>query len=73
MVSYQRARRATKRRIEENALETLFEGMVNLDIEPKNLWERFMKKNKQTLKTNKKARQDLGKSAFGIIKDYLRI
>ena len=73
MASYQRARRATKRRLEENALETLVEGMMNFDIEPKNLWKRFMKKNRQTLKTNKKARRDLGKSAFGIIKDYLRI
>ena len=71
MVSYRRARRDTRRRIEENALETLIEGFKEFDFTPESLYSRFKEKNKNTLKTNKKAQKDLGKSIFGIVKDFL--
>ena len=71
MVSYRRARRGTRRRIEENALETLIEGFKEFDFTPESLYNRFKEKNKNTLKTNKKAKKDLGKSIFGIVKDFL--
>jgi len=71
MVSYRRARRDTRRRIEENALETLIEGFKEFDFTPESLYNRFKEKNKNTLKTNKKAQKDLGKSIFGIVKDFL--
>jgi len=71
MVSYRRARRDTRRRIEENALETLIEGFKEFDFTPESLYNRFKEKNKNTLKTNKKAQKDLDKSIFGIVKDFL--
>ena len=72
MVSHSRARRNTKRRIEENALRALHGGIMELDITPESLFKRFNEKNKHTFKTSKKAQQDLGKSIFGIVKDFVK-
>ena len=72
MVTYRRARRDTRRRMEENVLETLREGIMEFDITPESLFKRFNEKNKRTLKTSKKAQQDLGKSVFGIAKDFVK-
>ncbi len=73
MVTYRRARKATGRRAEEIALETLIEGAKEFDFTPESFLKRYKKKVKHTLKTDKKAQQDLGKSAWGIIKDYFRL
>jgi len=70
MVTYRRARRDTGRRAEEIALETLIEGVKEFDFTPESLYKRYKKKVKHTLKTNKKAQQDLGKSVYGIVKDF---
>jgi len=70
MVTHRRARRATVRRAEEIALETLIEGIKEFEFTPKSLLKRYKKKAKHTLKTDKKAQQDVGKSVLGIIKDY---
>ena len=72
MVTYRRARRDTRRRIEENALETLREGIIEFDITPESLFKRFKEKSRHTLKMSKKAQQDLGKSIFGISKDFVK-
>jgi len=72
MVTYRRARKATVRRAEEIALETLIEGVKEFDFTPESLYKRYKKNIKHTLKNNKKAQQDLGKSTYGIIKDLLR-
>lgn len=72
MTTYRRARRDTRRRIEENALETLREGIMEFDFTPESLFKRFKEKSKHTLKTSKKAKQDLGKSVFGIAKDFVK-
>ncbi|MCH7561700.1 MAG: hypothetical protein IIC67_10125 [Thaumarchaeota archaeon] len=71
MVSYQRARRATKKRAENIALETIIEGALEFDFTPESLYRRFREKSKRKLKTDKKARKDVGKSIVGIIKDFL--
>jgi len=73
MVSYRRARRETRRRIEENALETIVEGIKEFDFTPESLFKRFKEKSKRKLKTDKKAQQDLGKSIVGIVKDLLNL
>ena len=70
MVTYRRARRATVRRAEEIALETLIEGVKEFDFTPESLYKRYKKKVKHTLKTDKKTQQDLGKSVYGIVKDF---
>ncbi len=70
MVTYRRARRATVRRAEEIALETLFEGVKEFDFTPESLYKRYKKNVKHTLKTDKKTQQDLGKSVYGIVKDF---
>ena len=70
MVTYRRARRDTVRRAEEIALETLIEGVKEFDFTPESLYKRYKKKVKHTLKTNKKTQQDLGKSVYGIVKDF---
>jgi len=71
MVSQQKARRATTKRMEKIILESLFEGITEFDITPESLYNRIKKKSKHALKTSKKAKQDLGKSLFGIGKDLL--
>ena len=71
MVTYRRARRTTVRRAEQIALQALIEGVKEFDFTPESLYKRYKKKVKHTLKTNTKAKQDLGKSAYGIIKDLL--
>ncbi len=71
MVTYRRARRDTVRRAEEIALETLIEGVKEFDFTPESLYKRYKKKVKHTLKTDKKPQQDLGKSLYGIVKDFL--
>ena len=71
MVTYRRARRDTRKRIEENILETLHEGIMEFDITPESLFKRFKEKSRHTLKTGKKAKQDFGKSIFGIAKDFV--
>jgi len=71
MVSYRRARRATKKRAENIALETIIDGISEFDFTPESLYRRFKEKSKRKLKTDKKTRKDLGKSIFGIIKDFL--
>jgi len=70
MVTYRRARRDTVRRAEEIALETLIEGVKKFDFTPESLYKRYKKKIKHTLKTDKKTQQDLGKSVYGIVKDF---
>ncbi len=70
MVTYRRARRDTVRRAEEIALETLIEGVKEFDFTPESLYKRYKKKVKHTLKTDKKTQQDLGKSVYGIVKDF---
>jgi len=70
MVTYRRARRDTGRRAEEIVLETLIEGVKEFDFTPESLYKRYKKKVKHTLKTNKKTQQDLGKSVYGIVKDF---
>ena len=70
MVSNQRARSRTVRRAEEIALDTLIEGIKEFDFTPESLYKKYKKKIKHTLKTDKKAQQDVSKSALGIIKDY---
>lgn len=70
MVTYRRARRDTIRRAEEIVLETLIEGVKEFDFTPESLYKRYKKKVKHTLKTDKKTQQDLGKSVYGIVKDF---
>jgi len=70
MVTYRRARRDTVRQAEEIALETLIEGVKEFDFTPESLYKRYKKKVKHTLKTDKKTQQDLGKSVYGIVKDF---
>jgi len=70
MVTYRRARRDTIKRAEEIALETIIEGVKEFDFTPESLYKRYKKKVKQTLKTDKKTQQDLGKSVYGIVKDF---
>ncbi len=70
MVTYRRARRDSVRRAEEIALETIIEGVKELDFTPESLHRRYKKKVKHTFKTDKKAQQDLGKSVYGIVKDF---
>jgi len=70
MVTYRRARRDTVRRAEEIALKTLIEGVKEFDFTPESLYKRYKKKVKHTLKTDKKTQQDLGKSVYGIVKDF---
>ena len=70
MVTYRRARRDSVRRAEEIALETIIEGVKELDFTPESLYKRYKKKVKHTLKTDKKTQQDLGKSVYGIVKDF---
>jgi len=41
-----------------------------LDFTPESLYKRYKKKVKYTLKTDKKTQQDLGKSLYGIVKDF---
>ena len=71
MVTFRRARRATVRKAEEIALETLIEGVKKFDFTPESLYKRYKKNVKYTLKTDKKTQQDLGKSLYGIVKDFL--
>ena len=71
MVTFRRARRATVRKAEEIALETLIEGVKKFDFAPESLYKRYKKNVKYTLKTDKKTQQDLGKSLYGIVKDFL--
>jgi len=70
MVTYRRARRDTVRRAEEIALESLVEGVKEFDFTPESLYKRYKKKINHTLKTDKKTQQDLGKSVYGIVKDF---
>jgi len=70
MVTYRRARRDTIKRVEEIALETLIEGVKEFDFTPESLYKRYKKKVKHALKTDKKTQQDLGKSVYGMFKDF---
>jgi len=70
MVTYRRARRDTIKRVEEIALETLIEGVKEFDFTPESLYKRYKKKVKHVLKTDKKTQQDLGKSVYGMVKDF---